>query len=531
LAISVPTANVRNVLGVDNGDTESAWKTALDATNPTTIAVGVSASPGTSLTFAHRDHTHGAPATWAPAAHNLLSASHSGTTAASAVRGDIITGQGASPLWARLALTVPAANVRNVLGIDNAETEPAWKTALDATAPTTLNVSTSSSPGTSLIFAHRDHAHAITSSSSPGASASILASDASGFLKLVGLGLGSGAPVTAGHLVAVANSSGTLYWTLQNTNASGGTVIRVINDASVTLDMFVGGSSAVGNPNITALVSSGDLWLGAGGLKLASLSTGGVFDTPELSVAGGTAYTSISASPGAAAAILASTAAGALTLGGLLTVSGTGLAAQFNRDYLTDNNTARTVVVYRRDYSSGAGAAGIGATVGFELKNDTGIFTAAQWIINTTAITAGAESALMNFVTVQAGALVTRASIGLGLQIGSPTGGDKGSGTINTAADIYKNNSAYNNPDFVLEQWMTGRIERYAERPRANDYRRMSLGELESYVKEHWCLPRIGNDPVGIFDMADIALEKIEELTTYLIEIGHRIRKLEERIA
>ena len=78
---------------------------------------------------------------------------------------------------------------------------------------------------------------------------------------------------------------------------------------------------------------------------------------------------------------------------------------------------------------------------------------------------------------------------------------------------------------------MTGEIERYAERPRANDYRRMSLGELESYVKEHWCLPRIGNDPVGIFDMADIALEKIEELTTYLIEIGHRIRKLEERIA
>ncbi|KKL84897.1 hypothetical protein LCGC14_1960140, partial [marine sediment metagenome] len=56
LAISAPAANVRNVLGVDNGEATAAWKTALDGTNP--AATAATASPGTSLVFAHRDHVH-----------------------------------------------------------------------------------------------------------------------------------------------------------------------------------------------------------------------------------------------------------------------------------------------------------------------------------------------------------------------------------------------------------------------------------------------------------------------------------------
>src|SRR3990167_1198284 len=40
---------------------------------------------------------------------------------------------------------------------------------------------------------------------------------------------------------------------------------------------------------------------------------------------------------------------------------------------------------------------------------------------------------------------------GAGLQMGAPTGGDKGSGTINVATNIYLNNSAYGNPDYALE--------------------------------------------------------------------------------
>jgi len=101
-ALSVPAANVRNVFGVDNTETEPTWKTALDATNPTTIAVSDSAGPGTSLVFAHRDHQHASPATWTATAHNLLSTIHGDTLADTVVRGDIMIGN-ATPKWSRLA--------------------------------------------------------------------------------------------------------------------------------------------------------------------------------------------------------------------------------------------------------------------------------------------------------------------------------------------------------------------------------------------------------------------------------------------
>jgi hypothetical protein len=45
----------------------------------------------------------GVPSTFAPSAHNLLSSAHGDTTAGTVARGDIITGQGATPTWQRLA--------------------------------------------------------------------------------------------------------------------------------------------------------------------------------------------------------------------------------------------------------------------------------------------------------------------------------------------------------------------------------------------------------------------------------------------
>jgi len=102
LAVSVPAANVRNVLGIDNAELRPSWKAALDGTLPETITVGGAGQAGTSLVFAHRDHNHPAPATWAATAHNLLSVTHGDTTAAACVVGDIIIG-GAGPAWTKLA--------------------------------------------------------------------------------------------------------------------------------------------------------------------------------------------------------------------------------------------------------------------------------------------------------------------------------------------------------------------------------------------------------------------------------------------
>lgn len=114
-AISVPAANVRNALGVDNGETRPTWKTTLDATNPTTIVIPNTAAPGTSLIYAHRDHAHG------EAAHDVLSAGHGDTLAGTVARGDVIYGN-STPKWARLAK--PAAPAV----LYNDATDAAWDT-------------------------------------------------------------------------------------------------------------------------------------------------------------------------------------------------------------------------------------------------------------------------------------------------------------------------------------------------------------------------------------------------------------------
>ena len=113
LGVSIPAANVRNVLGVDNGETIPSWKTTLDNTNPSIIGIGDVAAPGTSLIYAHRDHQHESPGTWTATEHNLLSVEHHGDTIPDTViRGDIITGQGVSPFWTRLAMGAEGTYLR-----------------------------------------------------------------------------------------------------------------------------------------------------------------------------------------------------------------------------------------------------------------------------------------------------------------------------------------------------------------------------------------------------------------------------------
>ena len=122
--------------------------------------------------------------------------------------------------------------------------------------------------------------------------------------------------------------------------------------------------------------------------------------------------------------------------------------------------------------------------------------------------------------------LGTKMTIQNGVQVGSPTGGDKGIGTINTAADIYKNNSAYTNPDYALEMWATGEIKKHAHRQGARGYRRYSLNETEQHIREHYRLPGIVDKPMGIFERGDFVLEKLEELFTHVIELNKKVEAL-----
>jgi hypothetical protein len=119
-----------------------------------------------------------------------------------------------------------------------------------------------------------------------------------------------------------------------------------------------------------------------------------------------------------------------------------------------------------------------------------------------------------------------------GLQLGTPTGGDLGSGKLNVAGGIYLNNSAYTNPDYVFEHHFTGGIEKYADKPRARDYRgRLAIDDLERHVATHLRFPGIDDEPADIFERSDIALEKLEEQALYLFELNARIGHLERTAA
>jgi len=118
-------------------------------------------------------------------------------------RGDLIVGN-ATPQWAALGVGAGGTFLRS----DG--TDPSWSAiqvtdlpahasthlpgggdALTTAAPSVnLSVSSTNAEGSAASLARSDHRHAITSSANPGAAAALLASNASGFLQLTGMGIG-----------------------------------------------------------------------------------------------------------------------------------------------------------------------------------------------------------------------------------------------------------------------------------------------------------------------------------------------------
>jgi hypothetical protein len=202
-------------LFIKNISADSDFGSGDITTTGTVVATtvnGLSAAQVTDLTDGGTTilHSHSAST---PAAHDILSAQHGDTLAGSVLDGDVIIGN-VTPKWSRLAITVPAANVRNVFGVDNTELRPSWKVALDATNPETLTAAGSAAPGTSLVFAHRDHVHAIT------VSPTLLGNGAMQYQTIV-TGAGAFAPAYSGFLL-----DGT---------TGGKTVLAVTNSKTLTL--------------------------------------------------------------------------------------------------------------------------------------------------------------------------------------------------------------------------------------------------------------------------------------------------------
>ena len=114
--------------------------------------------------------------------------------------------------------------------------------------------------------------------------------------------------------------------------------------------------------------------------------------------------------------------------------------------------------------------------------------------------------------------------------VGSVAAG-MGAGTVNVSGGLYKNGTAYTNPDYVFEHHYRGRVERFAANPGARDYPGlMELEDVDAFAGEHLHLPRIPRDhPADIFERADATLEHLESVYLHLFGLHRRLKALEAR--
>lgn len=286
-----------------------------------------------------------------------------------------------------------------------------------------------------------------------------------------------------------------------------GAVVLAVSPALTTPNLGVATATSINKLAITAPATAATLTIADGKTLTVNNSIG-------LSGTDGTVMTLPAANDTLMGLAAVQTVTGAKTFTALTTFYQAGTATQVN---------------YRSDAGQQAGfffplAGTAGPTGGYYFYRD-----------------AANSFSLYNYVTLQntfsvasATDLVSFAgSVNLvgGLQVGTATGGNKGAGTVNVQGGIYLNNTAYTNPDYALEHFFRGKVERFADKPGAERYRGLKpLEELREYLSEGLRLPGIDDEPTDIFARADIALEKIEEATLYVLVLHERVAALESRV-
>jgi hypothetical protein len=123
-------------------------------------------------------------------------------------------------------------------------------------------------------------------------------------------------------------------------------------------------------------------------------------------------------------------------------------------------------------------------------------------------------------VGIGTGGPTSKLHVNGGVQVGVPTGGDMGTGSINVAGDIYKNGAAFTGPDYVFEHHFNGATAAAYAGP-------VPLAQLEDTLKSQGQLPGVGREPMGVFGRQDMLLEKLEEAYLYIVELTKRVARLE----
>lgn len=120
-----------------------------------------------------------------------------------------------------------------------------------------------------------------------------------------------------------------------------------------------------------------------------------------------------------------------------------------------------------------------------------------------------------------------------GVTIGAPTGNSEGSGTLNVSGGVFKNGTAYTNPDYGFEHFFTGTINKYASHSGASKYKGLTaLEDVEDFARENYYLPQLDvfnvhNKSADIFDRADASLLLHEEAFLHLIELNKKCSRYE----
>lgn len=147
-----------------------------------------------------------------------------------------------------------------------------------------------------------------------------------------------------------------------------------------------------------------------------------------------------------------------------------------------------------------------------------------------TRVTAGTGN-VTDFVgiDIRAGTAQLTTTNATGLRVAAPTGATNNYAINVTSGDIFKAGTAYTNPAYVLEHWVTGRIVQFANRDGASDYPGLqTLSWVKEFAREHYELPLMTLKPKGgLFDRGDLLLASVEESYIYLFSHEERIEYLE----
>jgi hypothetical protein len=118
------------------------------------------------------------------------------------------------------------------------------------------------------------------------------------------------------------------------------------------------------------------------------------------------------------------------------------------------------------------------------------------------------------------------------ITVNSPTGGDKGAGTINVQAGVFLNGTAYTNPRWVLHHHYRGHVdEKGPYKPPAAYNGLPSIAEAEEHCRTKYELPTMLmlDGKQDLFAGSDLSHAALEQAYLYIFQLHRRIEELEAR--